>query len=488
MSGRRGEADRGGKLRWKVDFEKNVVVSNFERRGWTKTDGDDWNVYWANVYSVKQLFNPETGFRLGDDQLVNHFPNHYELTRKDLMVKNVKRYLKEQAKDDRNPPIRDFVPVSYMLPADYSLFVEEFRRCPNAKWIMKPTNRAQGKGIFIINRLAQIKKWSSNPRWASIPLKEAYLISRYIENPLLVGGRKFDLRIYVLVTCYRPLRVYLFVHGFARFCTPKYTSDVQELDNPFIHLTNVAVQKHGEDYNSMHGGKWHIRNLRLFLEATRGREAVSALFGQIDSIIIHSLKAVQPVMVSDKHCFECYGYDIIVDDQLKPWLVEVNASPSLSATTESDRVMKTTLLRDIFAVVVPPDFSDPSYKGPVSMGPCKDTGAFYVLYDEDALNQAEREKGSSNNNSGGGSSNGGRADSHGNGIGGASFSSSAAAAAAAGGGGMLGGSGVLGGGGGGGGSGRGLGERSGGVRRASAAAAATAGRPGGGTATGRSWR
>ena len=38
-------------------------------------------------------------------RLVNHFPNHYELTRKDLMAKNVKRYVKEQAKDDRNPPI-----------------------------------------------------------------------------------------------------------------------------------------------------------------------------------------------------------------------------------------------------------------------------------------------------------------------------------------------------------------------------------------------
>ena len=50
-----------------------------------------------------------------------------------------------------------------------------------------------------------------------------------------------------------------------------------------------------------------------------------------------SLKAVAPVMVSDRHCYECYGYDIIVDDAMKPWLIEVNASPSLSSTTVADR-------------------------------------------------------------------------------------------------------------------------------------------------------
>ncbi|KFM67458.1 putative tubulin polyglutamylase TTLL1, partial [Stegodyphus mimosarum] len=55
-------------------------------------------------------------------------------------------------------------------------------------------------------------------------------------------------------------------------------------------------------------------------------------------------------MVSDRHCFECYGYDIIISDDLKPWLIEVNASPSLTATTANDRVMKQKLIDDIFNI------------------------------------------------------------------------------------------------------------------------------------------
>lgn len=69
---------------------------------------------------------------------------------------------------------------------------------------------------------------------------------------------------------------------------------------------------------------------------------------------MHSLKAVAPLMVSDRHCFECYGYDIIIDQDLKPWLIEVNASPSLTSTTVNDRILKYKLINDIISVVLPP--------------------------------------------------------------------------------------------------------------------------------------
>lgn len=46
-----------------------------------------------------------------------------------------------------------------------------------------------------------------------------------------------------------------------RFCNAKYNTDMGDMDNPFIHLTNVAIQKHNQDYNSKHGGKWHIKVL-----------------------------------------------------------------------------------------------------------------------------------------------------------------------------------------------------------------------------------
>jgi len=144
--------------------------------------------------------------------------------------------------------------------------------------------------------------------------------------------------------------------GFGRFCVEKYSTDANERDNMLIHLTNIAISKLAGNYNDKHGSKWSIQNLRFYLEQTCGKTATDKCFDEINNIIYISLKSVQNVVINDKHCFECYGYDILIDSNLKPWLIEVNASPSLSTTTEMDRILKMNLINDVFNIVVPPDW------------------------------------------------------------------------------------------------------------------------------------
>ena len=67
----------------------------------------------------------------------------------------------------------------------------------------------------------------------------------------------------------------------------------------------------------------------MFLVSKHGAAATDKLFKDMEDIVIRSLFSVQRAMINDKHCFELYGYDMLFDENLKPWLIEVNASPSV---------------------------------------------------------------------------------------------------------------------------------------------------------------
>ena len=98
---------------------------------------------------------------------------------------------------------------------------------------------------------------------------ETEVVSRYIMNPHLIEGYKYDLRLYVIVTSYDPLRIYLYEEGLVRFATEKYTTAKDDLDNLFIHLTNFSINKDSESYventkakQDGYGSKWSLRALR----------------------------------------------------------------------------------------------------------------------------------------------------------------------------------------------------------------------------------
>lgn len=122
-----------------------------------------------------------------------HFRNHYELSRKNYLVKNLKRFRKQLEREAGKLEAArcDFFPKTFELPLEYHLFVEEFRKKPGTTWIMKPVGRSQGKGIFLFRKLKDIFDWKmdggrTNEQKDETQI-ETYVVQRYIENPYLIG-------------------------------------------------------------------------------------------------------------------------------------------------------------------------------------------------------------------------------------------------------------------------------------------------------------
>ena len=160
-------------------------------RGWREVDDDswDWDVMWADTGWVHDnvTYNVTTQpQRLRENQRVNHFPNHVELTRKDLLAKNVKRAKRQAEKDGADPAEFDFIPKTYVLPGEGQMLLREVRE-KGGTWIMKPIGRAQGTGSSwsqgeTDRGLAQAPRHRSSREQTLRRLR----VPRYVDDPYLV--------------------------------------------------------------------------------------------------------------------------------------------------------------------------------------------------------------------------------------------------------------------------------------------------------------
>lgn len=105
----------------------------------------------------------------------------------------------------------------------------------NTIWIFKPAASSCGRGIKLFANNEKLPKD-----------KKGFLVSRYLDSPFLINGYKFDMRIYVLVTSFDPLTIYMYQDGLVRFATEKYTT--KSLKRRFIHLTNYSVNKRADNF------------------------------------------------------------------------------------------------------------------------------------------------------------------------------------------------------------------------------------------------
>nr|KAF6498401.1 tubulin tyrosine ligase like 4 [Rousettus aegyptiacus] len=192
-----------------------------------------------------------------------------------------------------------------------------------------------------------------------LPKRRPLLVQRYLHKPYLISGSKFDLRIYVYVTSYDPLRIYLFSDGLVRFASCKYSPSMKSLGNKFMHLTNYSVNKKNAEYQAnadetaCQGHKWALKALWNYL-SQKGVNS-DAIWEKIKDVVVKTIISSEPYVTSllkmyvrrSYSCHELFGFDIMLDENLKPWVLEVNISPSLHSNSPLDISIKGQMIRDL---------------------------------------------------------------------------------------------------------------------------------------------
>jgi len=156
----------------------------------------------------------------------------------------------------------------------------------------------------------------------------------------------------------------MFKEGLARFASEKYK--LKAFNNPFIHLTNYAINKDNANYkvdSNASASTGHKRSLEsIFIQIARDGIDIELLKEKMRDMIVKTLISIQPDLVhhyrtsqpSDIYnnmCFEILGFDVLVDQKGAPWLLEVNHAPSFNCDTALDAHVKRKLLNNTFRLL-----------------------------------------------------------------------------------------------------------------------------------------
>jgi Tubulin-tyrosine ligase family. len=316
----------------------------------SKETGNSWDIQWMDhSASLDEIRN------LQPYQKINRFPETKHLGRKNLLMKYLKK-LKVYLQDDYT-----FFPETWILPLEYdelkTHYHDKLAVEPNRKpiYIIKPENGSCGEGIFLTDDITTLQSANN------------CVVQEYLSEPLLIDGLKFDLRIYVLIKSISPLKIFIYREGMARFATQKYVKPSKEnLNDIYMHLTNYAVNKTNPEFQFFQEEEnqdGHKRSFTWILKYLKdsGQEPES-VFKNICDVIIktiaafqphleHTYKTCQPREENSEICFELLGFDIILDKNYKPWVLEVNRFSSLNTDSKLDKTLKEHLLLDLFTLL-----------------------------------------------------------------------------------------------------------------------------------------
>jgi len=272
---------------------------------------------------------------LSKDQKINYLPNANNTFRKDVLTDNINRFRR-----DFPEVFEDIMPRSWDLPKEYeefSLFCDQNSMATGSQpyFIVKENNEQRGDGIYLTN----------NPK-SDIKNTDDVVVSLYIDKPLLMDSCKFDFRVFVLIASLDPLTIYVHEEGLMRLASERYQHpNAHNKKNLYMHLTNGSLNT--KNKNSIHKAisanslkafeneNMLVRSFEHFKKYLEGVGVDSEkVFEEMDQVvakvILASLEDLKKGFENEDgsgKCFQVLGFDLMLDEEYKPWFIEVNHNP-----------------------------------------------------------------------------------------------------------------------------------------------------------------
>ena len=317
---------------------KTLITESMRLAGY-KYNRDDpkATLIWYDNLKKRDFFGP-----LKPWQIVNRLPLVNTICRKAPFVRLIQRTAQTFPSQFR------FLPKSFLVPIQQDVFEKEVHDHPG-KYIIKPDRGSLGEGITIIEEGQEV------PKIEKLCVAQEYIPSFKIDD------YKFDFRIYVLIASVDPLRIYVYRNGVARFCSKKASEH-----SVFSELTNKSLNKKNPDVVMT-----QIVKLVADVMARLDREGhdIKRLWQRIDRAIVSTIITASAFLktgmeqscpkIGIQRCFQILGFDVLLDEELNPYILEVNYRPSLETNAQYERKMKTSMLSDAMKIIQPaPEFQE----------------------------------------------------------------------------------------------------------------------------------
>jgi hypothetical protein len=370
---------------WIQSFDKMRQLKN-----------NNWNLLWKltdniEIFGVESelyfLGSENTSNSILKNQIVNHLPFSKLITQKYNLINTLQNYY-STVNPQCQTQLFEILPETFIIDKNTDIDSLKFE---NVMYIVKPEDAFAGLGISVFNDKNKLLQYISDglngklvvynytkttadpeKQYLKFGENDKWIVQKYIMNPLRIEGRKFDIRVNVLVNndydiYFSPI---IIIRTSSLPYLPILTGD-DKIDKA-THITNNAFQK----MVPLFYGKYEESNilrleqLQQYFDLSYGKNIINIrrdFFPRMKELVCDAILSIRTQVQSgrtERKFYEHFGFDFLIDDNFRTWLIEVNQNPSLDWDTTWSRQYIDFFLEDIGRKAIDPYFPSKDYRSP----------------------------------------------------------------------------------------------------------------------------